>query len=218
MEWLRRAHGCAAVAAETRLPLSNYRADVVGYRFNRALDGQPGDTFAVECKQSRADFLKDAGLEIPVRREEADLRSRVDGLRQLLAAHLPECRRQESLFYEYDSYDFSDWRHDTWYRLTRRLQYLENCLGSGIKFSKIARYGCATYCILATLPGVVRRDAEIPMGWGHWEWTGDAFVVLREATRLVSRPEVRLRLLERIAAAGTGIRGRSGRRLKASRR
>lgn len=204
--WLSEEWGCDAVATEARLPLSSYRADVVGYRSRRAMDFVPGDTFAVECKQSRPDFLRDAGIEETVEKERDPLLKRVNQLRQALSRHLPDCRLHESLFSEYDTYDFSDWRHRGWFRLTKRLQALENRLATGTKFSRIARYCCASYCILAVEPGVIVDQSEIPLGWGCVVREGESLHVLKEAPRLHSRDEVRLKFLERIAISRNGSR------------
>ena len=119
IEWLRR-QGCDTWATEVRLPLSNYRVDA-GYRSGKRLDGAPGVTYAIECKQSRVDFLRDAGLEERLTIERERLLDRVDRLRRLMGMHLPECRLNRSLFLEYDAFDFSSWRHDTWSRLSSQL-------------------------------------------------------------------------------------------------
>jgi len=203
IEWLRD-QGCDAWATEVRLPLSNYRVDVAGYRSRRRLDGLVGTTYAIECKQSRADFLKDAGLESSVREETGELADRVEALRRLMGMHLPECRMNRSLFLEYDSFDFGNWRHEGWARAARRLERLERQLGQGVKFSKIARYACANACVLFVGKGVVADVSEIPMGWGCVECSEGVRSVLREPLRLESRSEARLRLLERIASKGKG--------------
>ena len=72
-----RGQGCRAVATEVRVPASRYRADVAGYldkhptRPRSRQGGEPAPppgplvrearpkTVIIECKQSRADFLRD---------------------------------------------------------------------------------------------------------------------------------------------------------------
>lgn len=198
LDWLD-SRGCDAFALEVKLPLSNYRVDVAGYRSGRRMVNFPGETFAIECKQSRADFLRDAGLEDETSIDRDELKERVKALRNLLGMHLPQCRMNQSLFIEYDSFDFCDWRHDTWYRLTRRLQAIESRLDHGMKFAKIARYGSANYCYIAVEDGVVSMDSEVPMGWGLLQREGDILEVVKEALRLDSKHSARLKLLERIA-------------------
>lgn len=203
IDWLRE-RGCDAWATEVRLPLSPYRVDVAGYRARRRLDGLAGTTYAIECKQSRADFLKDAGLETAVRQEFDSVANRVSALRRLMCMHLPESRSNRSLFIEYDSFDFANWRHQGWARATRRLQRLERRLNEGVKFSKIARYGCANSCLLFVGEGVIADVSEVPMGWGCVQCSEGERFVLQEPLNLESRPEARLRLLERIAAKRRG--------------
>ncbi|MBK1878303.1 hypothetical protein [Pelagicoccus mobilis] len=198
VEWLR-LEGCRAVATEVRLPMSAYRVDVAGYRSSGRL-GVFGESFALECKQSRADFLRDAGGEDEVEGERAALTEEVMVLRELLRVHLPESRRGISLFCEYDEYDFGDLRHERWRRLVARLALLERKLESGVKFSRIARYGSANFCYLLVEEGVLRRMDEVPLGWGCLVREGDHLRLEREAKRLRSRDEAKLAYLERIAA------------------
>ncbi|MCH8261303.1 MAG: hypothetical protein IIC46_13980, partial [Planctomycetes bacterium] len=63
-----RDGGCLAVATEVRCPISRYRVDAAGYQ-DSVRDGAPNrrrrrrcppTTIVVECKQSRADFFRDA--------------------------------------------------------------------------------------------------------------------------------------------------------------
>lgn len=197
LEWLGR-EGCRAAATEVRLPLSPYRVDVAGYRPNGRM-GVFGDTFVLECKQSRADFLRDAGVEDVARREHEGLAEEVESLRALLGVHLPECRQGMSLFREYDEYDFGELRHERWRRLVARLSLLERKLADGVKFSRIARYGSANLCYLVVEEGVLKRLDEVPLGWGCLVREEGALRLEREAKRLVSRDDAKLSLLERIA-------------------
>lgn len=201
-DWLKE-RGSDAVAVEVKLPLSNYRVDVAGYCSRRILSDRLGDTFAIECKQSRADFLRDAGLEGAVVLAHGELENRLARLRDLLATHLPQCRKNESLFSEYDSYDFSDWHHKSWSRLSKQLQTLENRLDHGVKFARIARFGCANFCYLAVEENVVLHPSEVPLGWGLLKRTGNSLSVEKEALRLESKSPARLKLLERIAKSNS---------------
>lgn len=198
LDWLA-GRGCRVSAMEVRLPLSPFRVDVAGYRSAGRM-GVFGDTYALECKQSRADFLRDAGLEAESRGERGQLAGELETLRALLSTHLPECRRGHSLFQEFDEYDFSDLRHERWRRLVARLDLLERRLAEGVKFSRIARYGSANYCFLVVTEGVVNDLREIPAGWGCLRQEGDALRELHPAPRLRSRDEAKLAYLERMAA------------------
>ncbi|MDQ8197309.1 hypothetical protein QEH56_04080 [Pelagicoccus enzymogenes] len=199
MEWLR-LQGCRAAATEVRLPLSPYRVDVAGYRASGRM-GVLGETFALECKQSRADFLRDASVEGEARSELEGVAEEVERLRGLLRVHLPECRQGLSLFREYDAYDFGDLRHERWRRLVSRLALLERKLADGVKFSRIARYGAANFCYLVVEEGVLKNLGEVPVGWGCLvREEGSSLRLEREAERLVSEEAARLTFLERVAA------------------
>lgn len=198
LEWLR-GQGCRAVANEVRLPLSPYRVDVAGYRPSGRM-GVMGETFALECKQSRADFLRDASGEESALMERKSLSEEVESLRELLSVHLPDCRQGLSLFREYDEYDFGELRHERWRRLVSRLGLLERKLADGVKFSRIARYGAANFCYLVVEEGVLRRLDEVPLGWGCLVREEGVLRVEREAKRLVSGEAARLAFLERVAA------------------
>ncbi len=197
--WLKERHHCI-VATETRIPLSNYRVDVAGYQPMAKYSAEPGYTFIVECKQSRADFQKDAGREDSTSQESHHLLKRIASLKSLLAIHLPDCRLHQSLFREYDAYDFSNFRHDTWHALLSRLQQVERRLSHGVKFSKISRYGCANFCFLAVEAKVVKSEKELPLGWGLLERAGDGLEIKQEPLLMHSAPKVRLKFLERISA------------------
>lgn len=197
-EWLG-GQGCRAVATEVRLPLSPYRVDVAGYRVS-GKQGVFGESFALECKQCRSDFLRDASAEDSARAERAELVREVESLRSLLRVHLPDCRLGRSLFGEFDEYDFGELRHEKWRRSVSRLSLLERRLADGVKFSRIARYGSANYCYLVIEEGVLRRMEEVPLGWGCLVREGDGLRLERGAKQLVSRDPAKLAYLERIAA------------------
>lgn len=203
VSWLK-AKSCGAVAKEVRLPLSPYRVDVAGYRKSGRM-GVLGETFALECKQSRADFLRDAGIEHTASRERESLVSEVERLRALLSVHLPDCRQWISLFREYDEFDFGELRHERWRRLVSRLALLERKLAEGVKFSRIARYGSANFCYLVVEEGVLSEVRECPAGWGLLIRKGDRLDCVSEATRLKCPQAAALALLERIATRSSRV-------------
>lgn len=198
-EWLR-GRGCDAVAGEVRLPYSPYRADAAGYRPAGGFGERVGETFAVECKQSRADFLRDSADALGCAAVLASERCRRAKLRELMAGHLPECRTGESLFPEFDRYDFSRVRHDGLRRVERRIRILERKRSEGSKFSRMVHYGCATFCYLAVEADARPRGDELPEGWGLLVRSGDRLEVERVAEWVGSPENGRLKLLSRIMA------------------
>jgi hypothetical protein len=105
-------------------------------------------------------------------------------------------------FPEFDLPDFTVIGHRGYSRVLRELRALQNRLYDCTKFDKLIRYRCANLSFLV-LPKELFHDAEIPVGWG-------ALVEFEGALKLMRKPnwhetalENRIRLLQRIAMAGT---------------
>ncbi len=194
-----QAHGYSACAMEVRLPQCRYRADVAAYR---AQPREIGSTAIFECKQALCDLRKDnCHTEVARRRLEAIWRRR-QILEERLREHYPNLRITDSLFPEFDSHDFTAIRHRGYGRVLRELNALQNRLYDCTKFDKLIRYRCASFFFLV-LPGELFRDSEIPVGWGALVESNDTLTLARKPMRQENRPETRLHLLQRIAAAGT---------------
>ena len=159
-----------------RVPRSGYRTDVA------ALTRKPGAPEArsalFECKQSRADFLRDQVDEPAAQAKTRALFERLRALRALLAIHRPDLRRDESLFPEFDSYDFAGMRHETLHGLEAELEALQRKLLFGVKFSRLHKYHAADFLYLVTEPDILAPH-EVPAGWG-WLVREGAVLVLRE--------------------------------------
>lgn len=173
-----RAQGWTVAACEVRVPRSGFRADVV------ALDARGEGRVAVfECKQSRADLLKDAHDELHARTAVATLGARRAELEALLALHRPECRRGDALWPEFDTCDFSALEHRTYARVRRELLTAQRRVREGTKFSRMTRYRCADYLWLVVEPDIF-AEAEVPSRWGVLVRAGDALVARRAAEPL----------------------------------
>ncbi|MGH7943718.1 MAG: hypothetical protein ACREF9_01710, partial [Opitutaceae bacterium] len=101
-----QANGFPICGLEVRVPRSGYRADVAA-----SGRGAAARTAVFECKQSRADLLKDGHGEAVTRMRLDELTQRRRTLEELLAVHRPDLRRGESLWPEYDAWDFSSLEH-----------------------------------------------------------------------------------------------------------
>lgn len=204
-EWARAA-GFSLAGHEVRVPRSGYRADVAGMTRDAA---SPGARVALfECKQCRADFLRDQVDEPAARAEARALAERLAALRGLLAAHRPDLRRGESLFAEFDSYDFGGMRHETLHGLEEELEAVQRKLVTSVKFSRLHKYHAADFLYLVTEPGILERH-ELPNGWGWLERAGEELVVMAPPLRHEVAAERRLEWLERIALAGAAAAGRA---------
>jgi hypothetical protein len=194
-----QAQGYSASALEVRLPSCRYRVDVAAYRPNRS---DAGCTAIFECKQALVDLRRDNGAREIIRQRLQQLYSRRQLLENKFRIHYPQLRIPDSLFSEFASHDFAAIGHRGYTRVTRELSGLQHRLFDCTKFENLVRYRCANLFYLV-LPNELFRCSEIPLGWGALiESDGDLTLACRPLWHDVAR-EVGVRLLERIAAAGT---------------
>jgi hypothetical protein len=193
-------HGFSLAGCEVRVPKSGYRADVVAA--TPRLWSTEGRVALFECKQARADFLRDQADEPALRAEAYQLSERLLSLRAILAVHRPDLRRGESLFAEYDEYNFQDLRHDGFHEAENALALIQRKLVGAVKFARLRRYAAADHLYLVTESEVL-AEHEIPVGWGWLVRVDQAIELRRAPTRMEITLEQRLGWLEQIARAGT---------------
>lgn len=187
-------------ALEVSLPQCRYRADLAAYRPQK--DGSLGHTVVFECKQSAPDLRRDdcRSRETIARLESVYRRRQV--LEKHLRIHYPTLRTGESLFPEWDAHDFGAIEHRGYRRVTRELATLQGQLRDGRKFETLARYACANLFFLV-VPNDLLREPEAPLGWGLLVEKDGALSLQRKPVWHDSPAAARLRVLQRIAAAGT---------------
>lgn len=183
---LHTGYRCAAL--EVSLANSSYRADVAAYRpvrrrveeldttgLNRRLIVRDvlGATALFECKQSRADFLKDSREARRILAELEKLSERRRTLELQLKVHYPRLQRGDSLFPEYQTADLEHLEHAGYRKVVRRMESLSNQLYGQTKFEKIRRQGIANLYYLVVAQGVLEPH-EVPAGWGLLELVEDA--------------------------------------------
>ncbi len=198
-------HGFAIAAVEVRVPKSGYRADVAAYAPHPPSPSHgeaAGRTAVFECKQARADLLKDAHAEVETRARLAELTERRKNLEAMLAVHRPDLRRGEALWPEFDAWDFSGLEHASYRGVLDEIDTLHRRVRGGTKFSKMFRYRCADFLYLVTKENIF-AEAEVPAGWGLLVRAGDVLRLARPPVALEASAGQRLRLLEAIALAGT---------------
>lgn len=197
-DWAR-ANGLPVAGYEVRVPQSGFRADVAAV--SRHPTSESGVVALFECKQARADFLRDETDEGSAKEQCLQLMDRVMQLRRLVAEHRPDLRRGESLFPEFDDYDFRGLRHDTLESLERELELIQTKLIHAVKFARLHRYHAADYLYLVTEPGLITVH-EVPAGWG-WLVRGETGLELKmKPIRHVTTAVRRLAWLETLAIAG----------------
>ncbi|HVU25247.1 MAG TPA: hypothetical protein VHE13_14055 [Opitutus sp.] len=198
-----QANGLAIAATEVRVPKCGYRADVAA-----CSRGSARRAAVFECKQARADLLKDAHAEAATRRKLDELLARRAKLEELLAVHRPDLRRGETLWPEFDTWDFSGLEHQAYRAVLETIATLQARVLHGVKFAKMFRYRCADFLYLVVEEGIFAA-AEIPAGWGLLMRKGDMLELARRPAALDAAPEQRLALLESIAVAATRPVGRT---------
>jgi hypothetical protein len=208
-----RDHGLSIAAAEVRVPKSGYQADVAAYaRGGKAGNGRRTAVF--ECKQARADLLKDARREEEARAKVAELGDRLHKLEELIGGHRPDLRKGEELFPEFEAWDFSGLEHLTHRKVVADLAMWQERLLSGTKFAKLWRWRAADFFYLVSEDGIF-AEAEVPAGWGLLvrvrgaEGKEDELKLVRPPVWTEASEEQRVALLENIALVAT--RGRADR-------
>lgn len=202
LSWAR-ANGYALAAREVRVPRSGFRADVAA-----CVSEIGGATALFECKQARADLLKDAHDEQRARTTVAELAERRRVLESLLAVHFPELRCGEALWPEFDRWDFSGLEHQTYRAVRASLTRWQRRVREGTKFSRMGRYRCADRLYLV-VEDEIATPAEIPAEWGVLVHRGDELVCVRLAAPLVPTVEQRealRRSIERTLAGPSVLR------------
>lgn len=195
-----QAQGFTAGAVEVTLPRCRYRADVVAYRPSP----HDGITAIFECKQARCDLRRDNCCTDDTRSRLETVCRRRHVLEKQLRIHYPNLRISDSLFPEFDSHDFQAIGHHSYSRVLRELTALQNRLYDCTKFERLMRYRCANLFYL-----VVTEDAfdetEIPVGWGALVEQGESLMVVRKPVWQEIDRQHSLRILQRIASAGTRL-------------
>lgn len=193
--WLWRL-GCRVVATEVRCPIGRYRVDVAGW-FDRPIEGllaraasgrrdegglwasvegerrtrasgpEGWRTVIIECKQSRADLLRDGSDPEALRAERERLERRRREIEETrVKRHEPELRRESSsLFDELAEWDFSKSRLASYRAVLREIERVDRALYGETKFARFARYRLADRLLLFTPAGLI-RERERPEGWG----------------------------------------------------
>jgi hypothetical protein len=188
-----------ACAAEVSLPQCRYRADVAAYR---SRPREQTVTAIFECKQALPDLRRDNCESATTRERLRSLSRRREVLEKHLRVHYPTLRTGDSLFAEYDSHDFDAIGHHGYRHVLREFAALQNRLYGGTKFECLVRYRCANLFFLV-LPNELFREAEAPPGWGVLVEANGSLILLRRPAWHDNGEEARVRLLQRIAVAGT---------------
>lgn len=212
------AQGCCAAAIEVACPISRYRIDAAGFVDKLPARVRPGPaprvlfpraagaaTVLIECKCSRADFLRDQrALPDLLRRRDHLLRALERNRSELVRVMEPHLRRSDGfLFAEMESWDFSRSRLHSHRAIVRALRQIDRKLYSETKFFMIAQYRLGARLFILAPRGML-RPREVPAGWGLLELdrAGDIRLAA-DAPRLEPSERSVHRTLRNIAVAAT---------------
>jgi hypothetical protein len=194
-----QAHGYSACATEVSLPHCRFRADVAAFCQNRE-----GDRAAIfECKQSLPDLRRDNCDSALGHERLALLETRREVIEGNLRVHYPTLRTGESLFPDYDAWDFSGLHHRGYSRVLRDGAALQQRLIDCVKFERLARYRCANLFYLVIAEPLHSVVFEMPRGWGLLVETGQTLQLVQKPHWHDVHAEARLRFLRRVATAAT---------------
>ena len=160
-------HGFTIAAAEVSVPrLGCCRLDVAAFRPEPNPEAPGRGIVAVfECKQSRADFLRDARCEAETLARLEILAARRRTYEDFLRAHHPTLRLGDELFPEFEAHRFDRLGYEPYDSLLAEIAALTRRLHSCTKFSRLARWQAAHLHYVVAEPEVA-RPAELPAGWG----------------------------------------------------
>jgi len=211
-------HGYRVAGAEISVPSLGARLDVAAFRPARGgvrkpagdSDGKTGTgtTVIFECKQSRADFLKDSRCARQIAARLEKLHERRARYEETMRPLWPSLRNGDTLFPEFDSYRFEAAGYEPYDRLTGELRTLSARLHAQTKFAKLIRWRAANLHYVVAEEGIAKPH-ELPHGWGLLVRTGEALAVAVEPTWQDSTDEARMGIFLRIALAGTRAMNRS---------
>lgn len=208
-------HSCAF---EVSLPNCRYRADLAAYQpisrrvwvkddgpLNTGrLHARPslGSTAIFECKQARADFLKDSRPAQATAEKLRELHERRVVLERQLKIHYPSLRTGDTLFSDFDSHDFTGLEHDGYKKVLAEIAKLQNRLFNNTKFDTLVRYGCGNLFYVVAEDDLLEPH-EVPVCWGLLVRRGTSLELRQKPVWRDAEESCRLALLHKIAAAGT---------------
>ncbi len=175
-------------------------------------------TAFIECKQDRADFLRDGDEKDALLRKRASLERRMREVQEgYIKEQEPHLRDSGAfLFGDMETWNYAASRSGAYRRILKDLRLIDERLHGHTKFWLASRYRLADRLYVLAPAGMISMR-EVPSGWGLLEVPNGpirrrAFdaaaiaqdtVIARPAPELGARAELRSRLLRNIAAAST---------------
>lgn len=197
MIWAQ-TRGYSACATEVSLPRCRFRADVAAF-----CESREGNCAAIfECKQTLADLHRDDCDSTVARQRLQVADSRKQIIERNLRIHYPSLRTGDSLFADFDFFNFSALGHRNYNAVTQQSTALRRRLSNCTKFEKLVRYRCANLFYLVIGARLQSQMVELPAGWGLLVERGDILELEQKPIwQQMAAPE-QTRFLRRIASAG----------------
>ena len=202
-----RERGFGIGAIEVAAPnLGGCRLDVAAYRAERGKGSRSqdrlGPTMILECKQSRADFLRDSKSARRLSDQLQRLRERRRVYEESMQGWHADLRNGETLFPEFDSYRFAAAGYEPYNNLVRDIDRISARLHANTKFDRLARWKGANLHFIVAEPELLAPH-ELPANWGLLIRREEGLVLEMEAVWQEATAESRWALLLGIAKSGS---------------
>ncbi|NOY75213.1 MAG: hypothetical protein GXP32_05405 [Kiritimatiellaeota bacterium] len=190
-----------AIGVPTRV--SRFKADVaaVWTKPGRKRLVHPVKTLVVEVRRSRSDCWPDCS-----RREEMlaplrEIKAEKERLESILRETEPELRETDTLFEEFESWNYSASKNLEYRQCLKKMREIENSLYKGSRFERIAQANVADFLYLAVPVGAVDAS-ELAEGWGLLHINDDLSVeVVKAADDIKCAKECKTHLALNIASS-----------------
>jgi hypothetical protein len=155
----------------------------------------------VEVRRSREDCWPDCSRREEILAPLRDLRLEKERLEAVIRSTEPELRETDTLFEEFESWDYSASKNKEYRQCLKKLRELENSLYVGSRFERIAQANVADFLYLAVPRGSVDAS-ELAEGWGLLYINDDLSVeMVKEADDMKCAGECEAHLAFNIASA-----------------
>lgn len=191
----------SAVALTVPTRVSKYCADVAAFWSSPGKKRlmHPDKTLIVEIRRSREQCWPDCSRQeelLPLLREKKGKKA---SLETEIRKNEPELRETDTLFPEYESWDYKSSKNKNYQRCLRQLEDIEHALYKGSRFEQIRRAHVADYLYLAVPTGTVLPN-ELADGWGLININADMTTeVIKEAESWECPEMNKLHLIQHIA-------------------
>jgi hypothetical protein len=207
MAWARD-QGMTITASEISFPHRKFRVDAAACLPARKTPSRTPKTSIIsvlkaaaifECKQARGDLIRDNKRRTIISERLKALEERKVKLEELLQVHLPHLAKGESLFPQFDSYRFPEYRHAGYRKLAKQIAVAKHGIIDGTKFDRLFSYRLANLHYLVVEEALLEPQ-EVPTGWGLLVREGEELSLMKKPAWLDINVETQLIFLQRIAA------------------